>query len=87
MADQLRRPEAVSREVTALSFGFFTASEARRVSVKRITATEVLDRLDNAVPDGLYDPALGPTDPKGTAHSRHAAWATPHARAHHCLLL
>ena len=69
MAEQLRRPEPVSREVSALSFGFFTADEARRLSVKRITATEVLDRLDNAVPDGLYDPALGPTDPKGTTET------------------
>lgn len=66
MAEQLRRPEPVSREVSSLAFGFFTATEARRLSVKRITATEVLDRLDNAVPDGLYDPAMGPTDPKGT---------------------
>jgi hypothetical protein len=40
-------------------------AQARKLSVKRITATEILDRLDNAVPDGLYDPAMGPTDPKG----------------------
>ena len=79
MADQLRRPEAVSREVTALSFGFFTVAEARRVSVKRITATEVLDRLDNAVPDGLYDPAMGPTDPKGDRNSA-AVTASPRPR-------
>ena len=68
--EQLRRPEPVSREVSALAFGFYTAVEARRLSVKRITATEVLDKLDNAVPDGLYDPALGPTDPKGAQSCR-----------------
>jgi hypothetical protein len=113
--DALRRPEPVSRELTAVSFGFFSSEEARsarltfraprltclllmptarhsacrsssplpvfyavlrrltlvlfpqalRVSVKRVTATEMLDKLDNAVPDGLYDPSMGPTDPKG----------------------
>jgi hypothetical protein len=40
--------------------------------VKRITATEMLDKLDNAVPEGLYDPAMGPTDPKGAATARRA---------------
>lgn len=63
--EQLRRPEPVSVSVDSTSFGFFTAAQARSLSVKRVTATEILDRLDNAVPDGLYDPAMGPTDPKG----------------------
>ena len=63
--DAMRRPEAVSRTVVSASFGFFTAEEARKLSVKRVTATEILDRQGNAVPDGLYDAALGPTDPKG----------------------
>ena len=40
-------------------------AQARKLSVKRVTATEILDRQGNAVPDGLYDPAMGPTDPKG----------------------
>lgn len=63
--DALHRPEPVFCDVASLSFGYYTPSQARALSVKRVTATEILDIMDNAVPDGLYDPALGPTDPKG----------------------
>ena len=40
-----------------------------------MTATEILDRQGNAVPDGLYDPAMGPTDPKGAPRQGNAAAA------------
>jgi DNA-directed RNA polymerase I subunit RPA1 len=55
--------------------------QARKLSVKRVTATEILDRQGNAVPDGLYDPAMGPTDPKGACSSRRVCAAAAPADA------
>lgn len=56
----------VQREIASASFSFYDADEVRKISVKRITNPTLFDGLNNAVPDGLYDPALGPTDAKTT---------------------
>ncbi|RZR92239.1 hypothetical protein BHM03_00020545 [Ensete ventricosum] len=34
--------------------------EIRKISVKKITKPDLLDAKNSPVPDGLYDPALGP---------------------------
>lgn len=44
----------------AVGFSFMTAEEVRRHSVKQITNPNLLDVLEEPVPGGLYDPALGP---------------------------
>jgi hypothetical protein len=36
--------------------------QVRKLSVQRITSPLTYDNLDNIVPGGLYDPALGPVD-------------------------
>ena len=41
-------------------FGFYKPDEVRRISVKKITKSEIIDLKGSAVPDGVYDPALGP---------------------------
>jgi hypothetical protein len=51
-------------------------SQIRKLSVKRITSPLVYDNLKNAVPNGLYDAAMGPME----THDRRAA------RAHDCML-
>ena len=52
--------QAPSTSVRSISFGVLTAEEIRKLSVKRITKSELLDVNDRPVTDGLYDPALGP---------------------------
>ena len=56
----------VQKEIASASFSFYDAEEVRKISVKRITNPVLFDGLNNAVADGLYDPALGPTDSKTT---------------------
>ena len=52
----------------------------KKFSVKRISNPLMFDPLNNAVPEGLYDPALGPTENhQRCVGSRHAV---PHARSH-----
>lgn len=38
--------------------------QVRKISVKRIVAPMIFDNMKTAVRGGLYDPALGPMDPK-----------------------
>ena len=63
---EVKQHAVVSKEIASASFSFYDADEVRRISVKRITNPVLFDGLNNAVPDGLYDPALGPTDAKAT---------------------
>jgi hypothetical protein len=37
-------------------------TQVKKFSVKRISNPLMFDPLNNAVPEGLYDPALGPTE-------------------------
>ena len=63
---RLRQGNLVQREIERASFSFYDADEVRKISVKRITNPVLFDGLNNPVSDGLYDPALGPTDGKTT---------------------
>lgn len=38
------------------------SEQVKQISVKRITNPLLFDPLNNAVPGGLYDPAMGPTE-------------------------
>eukprot|EP00897_Mesotaenium_endlicherianum_P000548 jgi/Mesen1/10494/ME000083S09995 len=60
------RPEAVSKAIDAVGFGFYSPAEVHAISVKRLTNPQLFDNLRNPMPDGLYDPALGPIDPHGS---------------------
>ncbi|CAA6667519.1 unnamed protein product [Spirodela intermedia] len=57
MADA-RVDEAASTTVESISFGFLTAEDVRKISVKKVTKPDLLDVNDRPVVDGLYDPAL-----------------------------
>ncbi|KAJ4969995.1 hypothetical protein NE237_003094 [Protea cynaroides] len=48
--------------VEAVHFSFYTDEEVQNLSVKKITNPILLDIVERPVPDGLYDPALGPLD-------------------------
>ena len=50
--------------VTSISFSFLTSQDIRRISVKQIVNPVLLDDLNRPNIGGLYDPALGPSDPK-----------------------
>lgn len=52
--------QAASTTVESVSFSFLTAEDIRKISVKKITKSDLLDINDRPVVDGLYDPALGP---------------------------
>ncbi|XP_020588466.1 DNA-directed RNA polymerase I subunit 1-like [Phalaenopsis equestris] len=70
MSDARLRPdEAASETVEWISFSFYSAEEVRRISFKAITKSELLDTKDSPVPDGLYDPALGPVKDLDTCKS------------------
>jgi len=55
-------PIVLSREVTAVSFAFYSTEEIHKLSVKRITSPILFDALNHPNKGGLYDPALGPLD-------------------------
>lgn len=52
----------LTKQVASAAFSFYSADELRALSVKRITNSLAFDQLKQPVPNGLYDPALGPTD-------------------------
>ncbi|KAL2622234.1 hypothetical protein R1flu_002439 [Riccia fluitans] len=54
--------EVVCKAIDAVEFSFYTEEEIHAISVKQITSPVLFDNLKNAVPGGLYDPALGPLD-------------------------
>ncbi|KAL3691839.1 hypothetical protein R1sor_005490 [Riccia sorocarpa] len=54
--------EVVCKAIDAVEFSFYTEEEIEAISVKQITSPVLFDNLRNAVPGGLYDPALGPLD-------------------------
>jgi DNA-directed RNA polymerase I subunit RPA1 len=49
-------------EIVGAAFGFYTADEIRKISVKRIWNPQTYDHLNAPNKGGLYDPALGPLD-------------------------
>lgn len=48
------------QEPFCLNFSMFSTAEVEKLSVKEITSTETFDSLGHALPNGLYDPELGP---------------------------
>jgi DNA-directed RNA polymerase I subunit RPA1 len=55
----------LTKHVTGAAFSFYSADEIRALSVKRITNPLSFDQLKQPVPNGLYDPTLGPVDKFG----------------------
>lgn len=56
--------EGVFHEISGMSFSFFRPEEVRKLSVKKITSATAFDQMNHPVPGGVYDPALGPTEPR-----------------------
>ncbi|XP_072519819.1 DNA-directed RNA polymerase I subunit RPA1 [Salminus brasiliensis] len=52
------------RRLEGMSFGMYSTEEIRKLSVKSITNSMLLDNVGNAAPSGLYDLSLGPADNK-----------------------
>ncbi|XP_043692047.1 DNA-directed RNA polymerase I subunit 1 [Telopea speciosissima] len=61
--------EGATESVEAVHFSFYTDEEVTNLSVKKITNPILLDSVDRPVPDGLYDPALGPSDERTSCRS------------------
>lgn len=53
-------------QVSAVSFGMYSADAIRKMSVTTIQKPVAFDSLNHPVPGGLYDPAMGPIDFLGT---------------------
>ncbi|KAI0502407.1 hypothetical protein KFK09_017356 [Dendrobium nobile] len=66
---RLRPDEAASETVESIDFSFYSADEVRKISFKEITNSELFDIKESPVPDGLYDPALGPIKELDTCKS------------------
>eukprot|EP00887_Chlorella_sp_A99_P007930 scaffold12.g7930.t1 len=64
MQSNLHSKEITNARVSAVSFGFFTDEEVRKISCKRIVSPIIFDNLKHAVKGGLYDPAMGPMEPR-----------------------
>jgi DNA-directed RNA polymerase I subunit RPA1 len=50
----------IGTEITAVNFGFYSAQDVERFSVKQIVNPTVFDNLGHPTRGGLYDLALGP---------------------------
>ncbi|KAI9332080.1 hypothetical protein BDR26DRAFT_899054 [Obelidium mucronatum] len=65
-----------NRQVTGVSFSFYSPEEIRKLSVKQITNPVLLDAHNHPTKGGLYDSALGPfafQDSCSTCHQSHSA--------------
>jgi DNA-directed RNA polymerase I subunit RPA1 len=51
----------IQHEITGVRFDVYTPNMTKKISVKQITNPVAFDNLGRANPDGLYDPALGPS--------------------------
>jgi len=54
--------EVVAQAVSALQFQWYKPDEILKLSVKRITQSQIYDNLNQPIEGGLYDPALGPIE-------------------------
>lgn len=52
--------ETIRHQVQGVGFGFYSADEVKKLSVKRITSPHVFDPFGLPLVGGLYDPAMGP---------------------------
>ena len=55
---------SVPSTVASASFSFLSTEDIRRISVKQSANPTLLDDLNRPNIGGLYDPALGPSDPR-----------------------
>ncbi|PNH12767.1 DNA-directed RNA polymerase I subunit rpa1 [Tetrabaena socialis] len=62
MATAAPAKEVTTKQVCAVRFSFYSEHEARQLSVVKITTPIIFDNVKVAVPDGLYDPRMGPLD-------------------------
>lgn len=51
--------QPISSDIDSVEFTFLSPKEVRAISVKRIENESTFDGLQNPVPGGLYDTALG----------------------------
>jgi DNA-directed RNA polymerase beta' subunit len=55
---------SIPSTVSSISFSSLSSQDIRRISVKQIVNPVLLDDLNRPNVGGLYDPALGPSDPR-----------------------
>lgn len=76
---QMSPPPTAANAVvlSILTYAGGGGTQVKKFSVKRISNPLMFDPLNNAVPEGLYDPALGPTENHqrcvGSLHARRSA--------------
>ena len=63
VAFEMSQVPIVRSEVVEAAFGFYNDDEIRAMSVCHVVSPIVNDALGNALPGGLYDAHLGPTEP------------------------
>ncbi|KAF5726829.1 DNA-directed RNA polymerase I subunit rpa1 [Tripterygium wilfordii] len=54
--------DVVTEEIGGVVFSFMTDEDIQKHSLVRITSDRLVDTVNQPVPGGLYDPALGPLD-------------------------
>ena len=59
--DNSKDNKIIQHEFSGVRFDMYTPEMTRRISIKQITNPIAFDNLGRASPDGLYDPALGPS--------------------------
>mmetsp|Transcript_4193 Transcript_4193/g.5837 ORF Transcript_4193/g.5837 Transcript_4193/m.5837 type:complete len:1860 (+) Transcript_4193:393-5972(+) len=64
MSDWDSNLAVVRRQINGISFGMYTDDDTRSRSVIEVTSPIAYDTLGTALPHGLYDPLLGPSDSK-----------------------
>ena len=57
--------DATPCELSSVSFGMYSPEEVRAISVTEVDSPIMFDNLNNPLPGGLYDPAMGPIDQMG----------------------
>jgi len=51
----------IRKQISSIQFGFYTDEDTRSRSVCEITSSVAVDLLGNPMPNGVYDPRLGPS--------------------------
>ncbi len=59
-----QQQEIVRKDVTSVSFGMLSTAEIRNLSCVECVSPLAFDALGNALPGGVYDLRMGPTEPK-----------------------
>ena len=63
----------IHTEVTSLAFSYLTSQDIRAISVKKIDNPLLMDSLNLPNKGGLYDAALGPSNPRDVCVPSHTA--------------